>query len=115
MFAHGETVVVLRGDTVDDPYSNEPATGLSWDSPAETPVAGCAVAPRYANEGLDPFRPGVIVGLAVYMPAGTDVTARDRLRVRGEVYEVDGEPALWRNPFTGWAPGIEVAVKRLGG
>ena len=26
----------------------------------------------------------------------------------------DGLPGEWVNPFTGWAPGIEVAVKRAG-
>lgn len=115
MFGHGETVVILRGTTVDDPYSNEPGTSLDWRSPARNPIEGCAIEPRYSNERESTYSDPIIVGLRVFMPPGTDVTSRDRLEVRGEVYEVEGIPFDWRNPFTGWAPGVEVNIKRLEG
>jgi hypothetical protein len=31
------------------------------------------------------------------------------------MYEIDGEPGEWRSPFSGWHPGIEVAVTRVEG
>jgi len=37
--------------------------------------------------------------------------------VRGDssVWEVDGEPGDWLTPFTGWHPGLAIAVKRVTG
>jgi hypothetical protein len=35
--------------------------------------------------------------------------------VRGQVYLVDGDPAVWRNPYTGWQPGAVVTLGRVDG
>lgn len=51
----------------------------------------------------------------VYLPAGTDVVATDAVQVAGEQFEVDGSPNVWTNPFTGWAPGVEVKLRRVTG
>lgn len=113
---HGETVVILRGTPVDDPYTNEPGTALSWASPERIEVPGCGVEVRLnVDRDGGNYSDPVFLGLRIFMPAGTDITARDRVEVRGEVYEVDGIPFEWRNPFTGWTPGVEVLVKRLEG
>ncbi|MFW6598122.1 hypothetical protein ACQBAU_16305 [Propionibacteriaceae bacterium Y2011] len=40
----------------------------------------------------------------------------DRIRdARGREWEVDGEVADWRNPFTGWEAGIEIPIRRFKG
>jgi len=52
---------------------------------------------------------------SVYLPAGTDVAAIDAVQVGGELFEVDGSPNVWVNPFTGWAPGVEVKLRRVTG
>jgi hypothetical protein len=110
MFAHGETVTVLPGPTTFDAYGDPIAsTRVGGD------ILGCAVAPRYSTEPTVRGRQGVIVGLSIYAPAGSDILSTDLLRVRGDIYDVEGEPAEWVSPYTGWEPGMEVAVKRAGG
>lgn len=110
MYAYGETVTVRRAtQTGTDRYGNPV---LSW---TDTPVPGCAVAPGTSLEPPEIGRSAVITGLVVYFPAGTDIRASDRLVVRGREVAVDGDPADWRNPYTGNRPGIAVATKDVEG
>lgn len=105
MFPHGEIVTLVSTTTTDDGLGNTTAETV------ESAWGPCAVAPRYASESSDPRVPPVIVGLTIFGPA-VALDSDDTLIVRGEMYEVDGRPGEWVNPFTGWAPGIEVPVKR---
>lgn len=114
MFAHGETVTRQRGTAVTDPYSDEP-TGISWDNPTTLAIEGCAFNPGGSTEPVAEGRQAVITKPEVYAPAGADIRAHDRLVVRGKTYEVDGEPALWKSPFTGWQPGVVVPLKIVEG
>jgi hypothetical protein len=110
MFAFGETVTVVPGPVAFDQYGdpvNPTRTGGN--------ITGCAVAPRYSTEPTARGQQGVIVGLSVYAPAGSDILSTDLLTVRGNLYQVEGEPAEWINPYTGHNFGIEVAVKRAVG
>ena len=112
---HGETVTRLRGTPVVDPYSGQP-TGLAWVTPAELAIPGVGVEPRPSGEPVADARNATTSGFTLYgIPAGTDITPADRMRVRGVVYDVDGDPATWRNPYTGWAPGYVVQTKRTAG
>jgi hypothetical protein len=110
----GETVVRLRAARVTDPYS-QTSTRLDWSSPAELAIAGCVVYQADAGEQLDVGRDQVTQHLTVLLPPGTDLTAADRLRVRGLVYDVDGPPFEYRSPLTGWVPGMQVSVTRREG
>jgi hypothetical protein len=113
-FPYGETVIVLSPSPKVDPFSGE-ETGVSWDDPTETEIQGCAVAPRTSEEPLQAGRTPVIVGLTVFMPYNTVITSRDRLLIDDVVYEIEGEPAYWKNPFTGYEAGVEVQIKRVDG
>ena len=106
MFPHGKTVTLVTTTTTDDGLGNTTQTDVQVEIP------GCAVAPRFAVENSDPRSTPVMVGLTVYMPAGTELDSDDTLRIDGKLWQVDGLPAVWESPFTGWAPGIEVPVKR---
>lgn len=106
LFAHGESVTILRASSQMDRNGN-PVPGPD----AEITVAGCAVGPRFSTEPVEAGRQQVVSGLTVYMPPGTDVRASDRLRVRGVVRRVEGEPFDFVNPFTGWRPGVAVEVE----
>lgn len=57
----------------------------------------------------------VVTQPTVYLPAGTDVTAVDRVIVNAVTYDVDGTPAAYTNPFTGWQPGVVVKLKAVTG
>jgi hypothetical protein len=110
MFAHGETVTVLPGAVTYDQYGDPVAPTRTGSN-----ITGCAIAPRYSTESTERGRQGVIVGLTIYAPAGSDILSTDSLMVRGHPYVVEGEPADWVNPYTGWAPGLEVAIRRAVG
>lgn len=112
MFAFGESVQVLSPVETTDPYSN---TVEDWTTPTEVTLDGVAVEPRPSSEDNRDARNAVTSGFTLYCPAGAVVTAKNRVRVRGDVYAVDGEPAEWRNPFTGWEPGVVVQTKRMEG
>ena len=109
-FTFGETVTVLPGPDTTDQYGDPiPSTRIGGD------ITGCGVAPRYSTEPTERGRQGVIVGLSIYAPIGSDILFTDLIEVRGQVYMVEGDPADWVSPFTGWAPGMEVALKRAVG
>lgn len=112
-FPYGETVQVLTAGTATDPYSGKPSP--DWTSLTSVDVPGVAVEPRPSGGPLQDARNQVTSGLTLYMPAGTGITAQNRVTVRGVTYDVLGEPAVWRSPFTGWEPGIVVQVERSEG
>ncbi len=90
----GETVVILRAGLVEDPYSGE--LSPDWSNPTEAPVLTVAPPePRPSGESLQDSRNAVVSGWTVYVPTDTDATSRDRVRVRGIVYGIEGEPASW--------------------
>lgn len=97
----GETVQVLSAGTVSDPYSG--GTVEDWSNPTEVAVDGVLCEPRPAGEPLQDARNQVTSGWTLYFPASAVVTAKNRVRVRGVVYLVDGEAADWR--LGGWRPG----------
>lgn len=111
----GETVTILRpGPPTRDVYENDVP-----GAPTEIPVQGCAVAPRDgtgagANEIVGD-RDTVISGLTLYAPYGTDIRATDRVRVGGDVYEVDGHSGSFRSPFTGSTGPVVVALELVTG
>lgn len=112
-FPYGETVQVLTAGTVTDPYSGQ--SSPSWATSTSASVSGVAVEPRPSAEPVQDARNSVTSGFTLYMPAGTVITAANRVVVRGGTYDVLGEPASWVNPFTGWAPGLVVQVGRTEG
>jgi hypothetical protein len=113
-FPHGETVTRLRGAPVLDPYSGE-QTDVDWDDLDELEISGCGFNPGQSSEPVQDARTAVIARPEVYAPAGSDVHAGDRLTVRGVTFEVDGNPADWRSPFTGWSPGLVIPLKNVEG
>jgi len=112
----GEPVTVLRAGTpTHDVYGND-VPGVD----AETRYEGCAVWPRMSTEGIQTredvqARDQVIDGLNVLFPVGASVLATDRVRVRGVVYLVEGEPGSYRSPLTGTTLGPQVALTRVTG
>lgn len=93
-----ETVVRLRPTTNKlDPFSQTNVP--DWDGALdELELQTLApAAPRGSSEPVDEARTPVLDGWTLYLGRDADITARDRVRVRGEVYDVDGTPADWFN------------------
>lgn len=111
MFSFGESVIfeaVVTGS--EDAHGNPVET---WGAPVT--VEGCAFAPAGSIESVEPGRNPVVTSPTVFAPAGTAVSARDRVTVRGLLYQVDGDPAVWHNPYTGSDPGVAITLERVGG
>lgn len=103
MFAHGETLTVRRAPVVLNGYGDYTR---DWsEAVAFWDVSGAAVWETSAAENTD-SRNATVSTIGFAVPPGTDVHAYDRIVWRGAEYDVIGEPFLWRNPMTGWTPGI---------
>lgn len=112
-YPHGVTVSRLRGAEVSDGYGG---TILDWDNPTTVQIDGCAVAPRIADEERDRGRQGVNIGWTVYAPGvDHDITHLDRMEIPAGVFEVEGDPNPWSNPYTGNKPGTVIQLRRLDG
>lgn len=105
---YGVTVTRLRPPATDD--YGDPLPG----STGELDIPGCVVWPRGSSETNDASNT-VIVGLELLAPAGTDLVPTDKVRVRGDVYDIDGDVGEWTSPFTGTSAGLQVALKKVEG
>lgn len=109
-FAHGVMVTLVSTTVTDDGLGNTTEETVTYE------WGPCAIAPRYANESTDPRVAPIVVGKTVMGPAldpdVMTISAADSLVLPDGTYQVDGLPAEYVSPFTGWAPGIEVQVKR---
>lgn len=105
MFAAGDTeTVTLLPAGLKDRWG-DPIPGST--NPID--VHGCLFAPGPSAENLNGANQTEADG-TVYMPAGSPaVTAADRVRVRGDVYEVIGKPRVW-----GYA-GMEIVLRMVTG
>ncbi len=115
---NGETVVRLRAGTATDPYSTE--TVQDWSAPDQLVHEGTGVAPTtigatLSRNDVEEARQSITDGFTLYLDFGFDITALDRVLVRGGIYRVVGDPGDWRSPLTGWEPGTVVVVERVTG
>lgn len=114
MFPYGETVTRIRPAAKLDPYSGE-VIDLDWTNALELDIDGVGFDPGSSSEAQDARRDATTTAPTLYAQPGSDIAAGDRVRVRGLVYEVDGRPADWRSPFTGWNPGLVVTLRLMEG
>lgn len=99
-----ETITVLRPTgTETDRYGNDRSTGTTVFS-----IEECLVAPWESDDLDTTTRTAITIGSQVFAPPGSDIEARDQVRVRGEVYEIVGEVAIW--PM-----GVHVRLRRVRG
>jgi hypothetical protein len=114
-YPFGETVTVLDGSpSTPDGYGNDTRLYPVKAVYSNVPVAPADANGTGGNEYLD-GRDTVIIGLTVYLPDGASVSPTDRMLVRGDTWEVVGSPQPWQSPFTGWRPGVPVALSRVTG
>jgi hypothetical protein len=113
--ASGETVTIVRpGPPTRDAYGNDVP-----GAPTEIAVPGCGIAPRDStgagSNEIVQGRDTVITGLLLYAPSGTEFRSTDKVRVKGVLYEVDGQPGSFRSPFTGSAGPVVAALTLVTG
>ena len=115
MFGAGVPVVLVRRRLVVDPYSGEETLG-DWANATRTTLAGCAVAPTSSEEAPNVDYDRLVSKRTVYAPYGVDIRPDDRLELPvpdGGIWQVDGYPSHWRNPYTGDKFGCIVVVTRV--
>lgn len=83
-------------------------------TPGETTVTG-AFAPEGSTE-LTQGQDTVLDRDTVYLTDGSPTPGPgDRIRVRGVLFEIDGRPVQFHNPFTGAEPGAVLRLLRVTG
>lgn len=111
----GESVIVLTGAPVLDPYSGEP-TDIEWDTPpGEVAVDDVLCEPRPSGEPVQDARNSVTSGWTLYIRRRTVmpvIVPANRVRVRGLDYEVLGEPSDW---WLGSFGGLVIQTQRVAG
>jgi hypothetical protein len=109
-FPYGRSVVVYRESR------NAVGDVVTVD---RVEVAGVSISPRVSNEfGLDSRTAVVTTGLTMLVDdpeVAAQITPQHRVEVDGVVYRVQGSPAEWRSPLTGWVPGTQVELDRVAG
>lgn len=98
------TISKIGGGTLDE-YGN------TVPSPLGSPVAVKGYLEQTQSiESLND-RDTVVTAWKVFLPAGTDIDAFDRINFNGQVFEVDGEPWSVYNPRTGAASHLEANLQ----
>ena len=114
MLAHAEPVTFLRAGERTDPYSGE-VVADDWSAPVVVLEDVAGVEPIASDEPVQDGRQAVIVGLRLYFDHPVWVEAEWRVQARGDVLHVQGRPARWRSPFTGWEAGTVVEARWVDG
>ena len=93
------TIVVIRAPLVDNPRTG--AKVRDWENATETTVMNCNCQPFPLAEKLNfelmDNREFARSSVRVYAPAGTEIEHTDRIRYRGDTYEVFGFPGDWQD------------------
>ncbi len=109
-FDFGETVTLITRTV-----TGQDARGRDVYTDTTTTIAGCAFAPAGSIERVQ-GQDMVTTTPTVYLPDGTAApNASAKVQVRGRTYDIDGEPQVFVNPFTGSTPGPVLRLKAVTG
>ncbi|MGW0930697.1 hypothetical protein [Streptomyces sp. NPDC002644] len=86
-----EVIEVLAGTEVEGSYSRK----VSWDSPTLILTTRASIQPDREFEMRSPERDLAQSRLLAYLPYTELIQPDHRVRWRGDVYQIDGPPALW--------------------
>lgn len=104
-----EPVVIVR----------DPPRNAFGDFPAGSVPTRIETSGAYADSGTSEDTTGrgatVSTGAQLFLPYGTDVRRTDRVEVRGQTWEVDGDPQHWRSPLTGREAGTVINLRSVRG
>lgn len=107
------TVERLRGVLVVDEGNTE---RIDWETPDTEVISGANVQPigtgAATTERETADRNTLIDRWVLYAPPTADIRFEDRIRYKGAVYHVDGEPKMWPNPIDGSDAYQEVRLRR---
>lgn len=106
-YAQSVTWISRTPSGVDD-YGNDTYT--------ETETATTAVFAPGSSTELTDGRDTVIQQPSLYgVDVDLPVKATDAFLIDADRFQVDGDPQKYRSPFTGWAPGQVIPLRRVVG
>lgn len=108
MFTRGTTMVILRSAGLDD-------YGDPLDEPTRETVSNVALGPSESDRERAASPNQTISRATAYVPGHVELASRDAVELFGDRWEVEGEPSFSPSPFTGWAPGTVIELKRVTG
>jgi hypothetical protein len=109
MFPDGSTVTIVRRTvTGTDDWGNDVYGTVNAD------VGPCSVQPASSREDLN-FADQITKSIVVFVPYGTDVSFIDAVIVAGVQYEVNGQPDIWKSPFSGNTSPIRIDATEVEG
>jgi hypothetical protein len=107
-YPYGETIAI-----VSQTVSGQDDDGNDTRVASETSISGVAFAPAGSTE-LVQGQDTVITQDTVYLPTGASLPlATDKVRARGRLYNIEGDPQVFVNPFTGEAPGAVLRLSKV--
>jgi hypothetical protein len=106
----GETITILEAAL--EPGSHG-TMHRDWNNAITTTVSGCSVQPFSAEEVIAD-REFTATRMKLFAPFDTFLDATCRVVHQGVTYEVDGQPAAWRDDM-GVPDHLEAVLKRLAG
>lgn len=89
-------VTVVRAQILEDRYGDD---ALDWENAGETQTVGW-FNDTSATEVID-GRDALVSHWHLYLPPSADITGRDRVRIAGVLYEVDGPISTASRPGKG--------------
>lgn len=111
-FPFGEQVVRERRQPVTDPYDPDASVPGSWGDPLDSlTIEQAFIASSSSVAPVDATRRQVLTDKSLYCTdPDVDVQVGDRIRRGSELFYVNARPAGDTNPFTGWAPVVEIPL-----
>jgi hypothetical protein len=101
---------IRRTQSGSDRYGNPTYTE------ATSTITGAAFAPGGSVEPTEVGRASVVTTPKLYfLAASVDLRADDDVTIAGQRYTVQGEPAVWTNPWTAGTAGTIVELERVDG
>lgn len=85
------------------------------DRYTDTPRTVRAVYAPGTTQETENNRDSLLDQPSIFLDPGEDLSYLDAVIIDGDTFEVDGTPRHWVHPITGWAPGVEVKLKRAAG
>lgn len=82
---------------------------VTWPSTSSLVGQGLRIEMRTGDQST------AVASLQALLPPGTPITALDAMRIDGVLWEVEGDPSIYRSPFTGTDPGVLVRLVRVTG
>lgn len=111
-FPHGQTVERDRRKPIPDPYNPDGVVPDSWDDVDTIALPGGFVSSSSSFALQNATRSQILTAKSLFLTDTTaDVAAGDRIRAGGVDYYIHEKPAGDVNPFTGWAPYVEIPLE----